>query len=184
MTTRNWYPDNVNNFSRILNVDTYNGRVNIIEPTNPNARFQMFEKIAIQNKATEHRDALNGNWEHNVLAQVFFSAENIQIIQNGLRAEVYAMSNQKIVIPPQNINNLKIIMRSTYLQHAEHYPTHITEQVAKLNRLVLDWCVPQVYGEAVAYLNYCQDQSSLVLPLELPKQVDRAYKQLELKEWF
>jgi hypothetical protein len=181
--TNQIYPENVNNFSRIVNVDTYNGRVNIIEPTNPNARFQMFEKIAVNNKATEHRDALNGNWEHNVIAQVFFSTENIQIIQNGLRAGVYKMSNSKILIPPQNINNLKIVMRSTYLQYAEHYPSNIREQVAKLNKLVLDWCIPEVYGEAVAYLNYCQDQSSLVLPIDLPKQNDRAYKQLELKEW-
>ena len=110
--------------------------------------------------------------------------ENIQIIQNGLRAGVYEMSNHEIVIPPQNIDQLKIIMRSTYLQYAEHYETNIRGQIEKLNRLVLDYAVPTVYGEARGYLKYMQDQSTLVVPLEIPKHHDRQYKQLELKPWF
>jgi hypothetical protein len=75
-------------------------------------------------------------------------------------------------------------MRSIYLQYAEHSPNKITEQVERLNKLVLDYAVPTVYGEAVGYAKYCQDQSTLVVPLELPRHHDRDYKQLELKDWF
>jgi hypothetical protein len=75
-------------------------------------------------------------------------------------------------------------MRSIYLQYAEHNETHITQQVERLNKLVLDYAVPNVYNEAMAYMKYCQDQSSLVVPLELPRHHDREYKQLELKKWF
>jgi hypothetical protein len=167
----------------IIDATKYNGKVNIIEPENPDIQFQMFEKIAIKNKATEYREALCGNWEDNVLAQVFFSKENIQIIQNGLRAGVYKMSDEKFVIPPQNLDTLKIIMRSIYLQYAEHYEDKITQQVEKLNSMVLDYAIPSVYGEAVSYMKYCQDQSSLVVPFEHPLHVDRVYKQLELKKW-
>jgi len=105
-------------------------------------------------------------------------------VQNGLRAGVYKMSNDKFVIAPQNIDTLKVIMRSIYLQYAEHYADNITGQVERLNKLVLDYAVPTVYGEAVGYMKYCQDQSSLVMPMEIPKHHDRQYKQLELKEWF
>ena len=164
--------------------DPYNGRVNIIEPENPDARFQMFERIAVKNKATEYRDANINDFEDTVLSQVFYSAANIQILQNGLRATVYKKSNNRFVIPPQNIDTLKLIMRSVFLQYAEFQPTHITQQVEKLNQIVWETVVPMVYGECVGYLKYMQDQSSLVVPLEWPQQPDRVYKQLELKPWF
>ena len=174
----------IDDANKIIDMERYNGRVNIIEPPSPNIRFQMQEKIAVKNKTTEFREAIGGVWESNVLAQVFFCVENIQIIQNALRAGVYKMSNDQYVIAPQNIDNLKIIMRSIYLQYAEHYADNITQQVERLNKLVLEYAVPSVYNEAMGYMKYCQDQSSLVVPLELPRHHDREYKQLELKKWF
>src|SRR6056300_757724 len=172
----NLAPDSIIKVDNILNAARYNGRINIAEPPSPDAVFKMQEKIAIKNKATEYRDALGGNLEDNVLAQVYFSAGNIQIIQNGLRAGVYKASQNKFVIAPQNIDTLKIIMRSIYLQHAEHREDDITGQVERLNQLVLDYSIPSVYNSAVSYMKYCQDQSTLVVPLELPRSHDRDYK--------
>ena len=177
-------PESIDNVKSILNLERYNGRVNILEPPSPEIRFQMQEKIAIKNKTSEYREALGGIWESNVLAQVYFSAGNIQILQNGLRAGVHKMSKEEFVIPEQNIDNLKIIMRSIYLQYAEHHETNITSQVERLNKLVLEYAIPAVYNEAIAYMKYCQDQSSLVMPFDLPRHHDREYKQLELKKWF
>ena len=169
----------------ILNLDQrYNGRVNIMEPDNPDVRFQMYERIAIKNKATEYRESLTGEWENNLLAKVFFSQGNMQIVQNGLRAGVYELSKNQYVIPPQNIDALKILMRNIYLQYAQHYADNVTQQVERLNDLVLKHCVPLVYNETVGYMKYLQDQSSLVVPLDVPMHHDRNYKQLELKPWF
>jgi hypothetical protein len=176
-------PENIYNEPSILNLERYNGRVNILEPPSPDIRFQMQERIAVKNKATEYREALTGVWETNLLGQVFFSTGNIQILQNGLRAGVYKMSDNKFVVPEQNIDNLKVIMRSIYLQYAQHNSSDITAQVSRLNSLVLDYAVPTVYNEAMGYMKYCQDQSSLVVPLDLPRNHDRDYKQLELKKW-
>ena len=169
--------------NKILDMDKYNGRVNLFDPPNPDVQFKMQERLAVKNKATEFREALDGIWESNVLAQVFFSVGNVQILQNGLRAGVYKKSENRFVIAPQNIDTLKVIMRSTYLQYAEHYEHDITGQVERLNKLVLDYAVPTVYNEAVGYIRYCQDQSTLVLPLEQPRHHDRQYKQLQLKPW-
>jgi hypothetical protein len=71
-----------------------------------------------------------------------------------------------------------------YLQYAEHFPTKITEQVERLNKLVLDYAIPTVYKEVKGYLKYCEDQSTIAMPLEVPRHHDRRYKQLELKPWF
>ena len=174
---------NTDSKDSIIDMGLYNGRVNIVQPPSPNIMFEMQEKMAVKNKTSEYREALGGTWESNVLAQVYFSAENIQIVQNGLRAGVYKLSNDQYVIAPQNVDTLKIIMRSIYLQYAQHHEDKITEQVERLNALVLDYAVPAVYGEVMGYVKYCQDQSTLVVPLELPKHSDREYKQLELKQW-
>ena len=163
-----------------------NGRINIFdgEPTDPNLRFKMQERISIKNKTTEYREALTGTWENNILSQLFFSKENIQIIQNAIRAGVYKMSDNKIVVSPQNIETIKIIMRSTYLQYAEHRAENITEQIERLNKIVLDYCVPTLYNETVGYQKYLEDASTMYKPMENPQPHDRDFKQLMLKQWF
>jgi hypothetical protein len=181
-----WVPyqsfEPVNDIGRLLEGERYNGRVNIATAAeDPDVRFKMHEKLSVKNKASSYYESLNGSWEWNVLAQVFFSQENIQIVQNGIRAGVYKMSEGKLNVPPQNIDTLKIIMRSMYLQYAEHYPKDITGQVEYLNSLVLEYAVTSVYNEAIGYLKYVQDQSTLVVPLEMPLNHDRTYKQLEPK---
>ena len=178
----NMNPVKVDQNDSILNKEALNGRINIIDVPQ-HIQFQIQEKIAVKNKTSEYREALSGVWENHVLSQVYFSAENIQIIQNGLRAGVYKMSGDKYVIAPQNMDTLKIIMRSIYLQYAEHREDDITGQVSTLNQMVLDYAVPNVFNEAEGYVKYCRDQSTLVTPLDLPKPSDKEYKQLELKPW-
>jgi hypothetical protein len=177
-------PTSIESKNMILSENTSIGRINILEEPSPEIRFRMQERIAIKNKTSEYREALNGTLETNLLSRVFFSAENIQIVQNGIRAGVYKMSGNRFVIAPQNIDTLKVIMRSIYLQYAEHKETDITGQISRLNQFVWDYAIPTVYKEAVGYQKYCEDQSTLVLPLEIPQHTDRQYKQLVLKPWF
>ena len=168
----------------ITNQTPYNGRVNLEEPENPDARFQMFERVQAKNKATEYRDAVKGDFQETILSKVFFSEGNIQIIQNGLRAGVYNKSeDRKLIIPNQNIDVLKSIMRHMFLEYAAFQPDNITQQVERLNQYVLDYTVPKVFSESIGYLKYLEDQSRLVVPLALPQQPDRVYKQLELKPY-
>ena len=170
--------------NNILNLDKYNGRVDIMQSPNPDVVFRMQERIAIKNKATSYCEALSGTWEDNPLSQAFFSAANVQILQNAIRAGVYKMSSNKYVVGVPNIDTLKIIMRSTYLQYAEHYEDDVRGQITRLNDVVLGYAVPATYNEAVGYQKYLEDASTLVVPLALPLNHDRQYKQLELKPWF
>lgn len=176
-------PEILDKPNNIINLDKYNGRVDIMQPTDPNTVFKMQERIAIKNKATSYCEALNYTWEDNILSQVYFSAKNIQIIQNGIRYGVYSMSNNKYIVGIPNIDTLKIIMRSTFLQYAEYDLNDVTKEVIKLNKIVLDYAVPATYNEAVGYQKYREDQSTLVVPLDRELPHDRNYKQLELKNW-
>jgi len=169
------------NIARLLEGQKQNGLVDIAILQDPDAMFQMHERVNIRNKPTEYSEALNGTMEWNVLAQVYFSAENMQIIQNALRANVYKLSGGKINIPNQNVDNLKIIMRGIYMEYAEHYPKDIKGQVERLNKLVLDYTVPNLYSEAVFYQHYLVSQSTLPTPIDRPVPNDRTYKPLEFR---
>lgn len=168
-------------YNKNLEKNRFNGRVDVLNQEDPNARFQMFEKIAKRNKSTSYADALEGILETSVLSDVYFSEGNIQILQNAIRSNVYKISNSKYNIPQQNIDQLKIIMRSTFLQYSKNSAIDITGQVEELNQLVLDYCIPFIYNECIGYVKYLQDQSTLVMPLEREQRPDREYKQLQLK---
>ena len=93
------------------------------------------------------------------------------------------MSNGRFLIGDQDEDTLKIIMRSTFLQSATNLPTKITQQVEALNKLVIDYAVPQVFGEAQGYIKYKNDVSTLVVPIERPTST-YSNNTLELKPWF
>jgi hypothetical protein len=141
-----------------------NGRVNILEPIN-NSVFQLYDKIPIDEKTTSYRNALTGNIEGNKLSKTFFSSGNILILQHGLMAGVHRSSGGRFQIGYQNQDTLKIIMRSIFLQHSSNLPTNITQQVEALNKLVLDYAIPQICGEAEGYVKYKNDVSTLPVPL-------------------
>jgi hypothetical protein len=148
----------------------YNGRVLLIgnEPKNP---LMLYERPSVPQSS--FHNALTGNWTNTPLSIAFFSSNNIDIIQNGLRKGVYDMSRGQYLIGKQSDDVLKIIMRSTYLQFAKHNPNiPIKQQIAELNNLVVDYAVNQVYGETQGYLKYLQDVSTLAMPIALPVMTD------------
>jgi hypothetical protein len=75
-------------------------------------------------------------------------------------------------------------MRSVYLQNAANQPNNITQQVAELNKIVLNYCIQQVYSEAQGYLKYIDDASTLVVPIAHPVMADNTDRELEFKTWF
>jgi len=159
-----------------------NGRINIKSP-NTSALFKMYDKIPA-NQCVTFRNATEGLWNDTVLSKAYFSQENIQIIQNGIRAGVYHRSNGQYVVGPQDCDSLKIIMRSVFLQYSANQPSNIPQQIQELNKIVLNYCVQQVYSEAQGYMKYIDDASTLVVPISHPVQSSNRDRQLELKSWF
>jgi hypothetical protein len=159
-----------------------NGRVDIKSP-NTSKLFQMYDKIPA-NQCVTFRNPTEGLWDQTELSQLYFSKENIENLQNGIRAGVYRKSNGQYVIGPQDCDTLKIIMRSVFLQHAANQMSNIREQVHQLNKIVLDYCVKQVYSEAQGYMKYLDDASTLVVPLAPPIMSKDSDRLLEFKSWF
>jgi hypothetical protein len=159
-----------------------NGRVNIKTP-NTSALFEMYDKIPA-NQCVTYRNATEGLWNETPLSQAYFSKQNIQILQNGIRAGIYERSNGQYLIGPQDCDSLKIIMRSVFLQHSANQPNNIPQQIAELNKIVLNYCIQQIYSEAQGYMKYVDDVSTLVVPISHPVQSSNNDKTLEFKSWF
>lgn len=159
-----------------------NGRVDIKSPDTSNL-FSMFDKIPA-NQCASFRNPTEGLWDETYLSKAFFSQQNIQIIQNGIRSGVYNKSNGQYLIGLQDCDPLKIIMRSIYLQYSANQPNNLTQQIEELNKIVLNYCIQQVYGEAQGYLKYIDDASTLVVPIAHPVMANNTDRTLELKTWF
>ena len=163
-------------------MNTFNGRVDIKTP-NTKDLFSMYDKIPANQCAT-FRNPTEGLWNDTSLSVAFFSYENIIILQNGIRAGVYKLYNQQYLIGDQDCDSLKIVMRSVFLQYSANQPNNISEQITELNKIVLDYCIQQVYSEAQGYMIYVNDVSTLVVPIERPVMTSNNDRQLELKSWF
>ena len=160
-----------------------NGRVNIMQP-NTKALFDMCDKLGVNNKCSAYKDAMTGGWENTTLSSTFFSEDNIRALQHGIKTGVYEKSNGKYQIGDQSCDELKTIMRSIFLQYSQNLPSQIVDQVQSLNSIVLEYAVPQVYGEAQSYIQYKRDVSTLVVPMSHPVMSKTNDKQLELKNFF
>lgn len=157
------------------------GRVNILEPPKILNQFELHDKMI--NKSSPYMDAMQGIFYNTELSNTFFSKENIQIIQNGIRAGVYKKSKNTFIIDEQNVDTIKIIMRSIFLQHAINSPDNIKEQIERLNKLVFEFAIPKVYNEAIGYIKYCKDASTIPDPLPPPIMSKLNEKQLEPNIW-
>ena len=159
-----------------------NGRVDILGDNVMDA-FQLYDKIPISGGDNYYKTAMTGNWSNNLLSNTFFSKENMQIVQNGIRAGVHKKSNGRFLIGEQDEDTLKMIMRSIYLQHAKNLPNQISEQVKSLNNMVLDYAIPQVMGEAIGYVKFKNDSSMMYNVMDRPSSTYRN-NTLEWKKWF
>ena len=143
----------------------YNGRVNIVTP-DTKTQFALYDKIPV--KVDTFQDALQGNVYNTQLSDAYFSRENIQMIQNQIRHAIYNVSKEQFLIGEQDNDTLKIIMRSIFLQNSLNLKCNIKGQIATLNQLVLNYCIPQIYGELKGYIRFKEDISTLATPIARP----------------
>tara|TARA_Y100000389_G_scaffold182994_1_gene200063 strand:- start:816 stop:1271 length:456 start_codon:yes stop_codon:yes gene_type:complete len=111
-------------------------------------------------------DALKGNFLKNCLNDVFFSNENVDALQTGMRNMVANKTNGKHIIKRQSDDELKIIMRAIYYQYGLNQTDNILEQVQDLNKKVLEYCVKRILIEIEQYNQYIKDASEMHVPIE------------------
>jgi len=141
------------------------GRVETTTNDNYEA-FQMYRQFGKQTTQSFSAEAVTNVHTRNDISNVFFSPQNIEALQTGIRYYVWKKSCGKFNIDKQNEDELKIVMRSIYLEYAEHRPGRIIEQVKALNEKVLEFCVSKILEEIGMYMFYKKDISILPDPLD------------------
>jgi hypothetical protein len=159
-----------------------NGRVDIKTP-DTSSLFFMYDRIPV-NECVTLRNPTEGLWDETTLSKCFFSRENMDILQNGIRAGIYKKSNEKYIISNQDCDQLKIIMRSVFLQYSANQTSNISQQIQSMNDIVLQYCIQQIYSELKGYLKYVDDISTLVVPIAHPVMANNTDRILEFKSWF
>lgn len=144
-----------------------NGRVtNVMDTITPS--FPLYENIG-QKTDNFKINALQGIQIQSPLSVVYFSQENINSVQKKLRYYVWLRSGKKFVVDKQDELELKIVMRSIYLQYARNLLYDISGQIEQLNQLVLEWCIPRVITEVQQYLYYLDSIQHQPTEIELPR---------------
>ena len=150
-----------------------NGRViNIDNAQRPS--YPLFHQSPEKEKKVFAKNALNGIQENSELSCAYFSRKNIDNLQNLIRYNVFQKSDGKYVVDNQSEIDLKIVMRSIYLQHSPNLQCHIGQQIQFLNNLVVKWCYPKIINEASQYIGYVKSVEKLPVPLEHPKNLSSA----------
>jgi hypothetical protein len=116
-----------------------------------------------------------------LLTFLFFSKGNVDNIQKLIRMIVYKHTKESIDY--QSNTELLVIMRSIFLEFSRHpklidesmsniEKTHLlelyTNEVDRLNQLVIDTCVPLIVSQLQQYLIYLYDASSPLRVIDKP----------------
>jgi len=177
----------INDFAKMhiidkkMKIPSHNGRISL-DPKENGTPFFIQDMIP-KNEKTNYSNATQYMFTPTLLSETYFSLENIEIIQNAIRAKIFEKTNKKYIIDKQDYDQLKIIMRSIFLQNSVHKNNNIKEQIMALNDIVIDYCVPQVYSELLAYVKYKEDISTLAVPIDHPIHLS-VDKTVELNRFF
>jgi hypothetical protein len=117
-----------------------------------------------------------------LLTKLFFSRENVKNIQNLIKFVVHREVEQ--VIDDQSVNELLIVMRSVFLEYSAHPPLidettmnkqqiiilqkKYTNEVHRLNDLVINAIVPKLISQLQQYLDYLRDASTQPYTMDRP----------------
>lgn len=133
---------------------------------------EMIQECNTRSSKSFNQVAIKNIHDCNKLNTLFFSKQNMQIIQNAIRRQIYENSNGEYLISEQDASHLYVVMRSIYLQESDNLSNNIRQQITKLNNLVLDWVVPKIMSNIKQELIYLKDVGKVPDPIPQPTNVN------------
>ena len=140
--------------------------------------FELYQNLGIKT-GNNFYNALNNIHEKTPLASAFFSRENIETIHEAIILGVYKASNNKYKIAKQSESSLEIVMRAMYLQHGKNNNENIDMQVKELDKIVVEYCVPNIMTNVTQYIGYINDIKKPPQIMDMPLDTSNKNKQLQ-----
>lgn len=133
----------------------YNGRIFF----SPDEKFKQYDLYSGSSQPQDTSTNIISNIVvPNAVSRTFFSNTNMERLQSAIVDRVYQVCEKRI--GKQSYEELQIIMKSLYLQYSKNLPTNIEQQVADLNKMVVDECTNRIVPNILQYIGYLQDISS------------------------
>ena len=112
------------------------------------------------------------------LENIFFSDENINLINKLLILSVYKKSNNQFLISQQSQESLLIVMRYIFIEYSRNLPYDIINQIKELNNIVICEILPNIITNITQRIDYlkeieCPKRQLLDLPINVNKTKNR-----------
>jgi hypothetical protein len=161
-------------------MNVINGRINVNGDNN-----LRYKSEKPQPNCSFIGNAVGHQLSRNPLIDLFFSNKNIDALHIGMRNMVYKQTDGRYIIERQSDTELKIVMRSIFLEYARWKPdVDVVVQVRQLNQYVLDFCVKRIISSLNMKQKYLDDIAKLPVPLERAQIMStKGTKVLELKDF-
>jgi len=131
--------------------------------------FELYESMNVANK---EKYGNTGNQQKSKLSDLYYSQANIDYLQDEIVRQVFEKSDGKYRIGKQNEDELIIVMKSIFLQNARNSDIDLQYQIDILNKLILDYCVDNVYINLLQYVKYIDDITKEQTVMDRPQNVD------------
>ncbi len=155
-----------NNSSKIIKTNTFQEAPFILfQDANPKIvqlRNQMIKNIT---RTTE--------CNINDVETLFFSDENIELINKKLILSVWKKSKNQYKIGFQDKDKLLIVMRYIYLEFSRNLPYDLAEQINDLNCLVVNEIIPNIITNFEQKIGYLRDIEKRQAPVPLPQSTSK-----------
>jgi hypothetical protein len=133
------------------------------------APFQLYEN---NNVINDKGSNMSGNFTNSNLSDLYYSQSNINLLQEKIIKGVYKHPDTyQAKISKQSEDELLIIMRSIFLQHCKHQPHNIQQQIQDLNKLIIDYCIPNIVSAIKQYNGYIHDITKKQTVMDKPSYV-------------
>ena len=119
------------------------------------------------------------------LNSVFFSSDNMDLLQRKIHDQVSAMSGGKYSISRQSDDELRVIMRSYYLMFSRNDPSNVAGELEELNSRVVGYASGKIFSEVDFHMFYRKDLEEFTPAIANPVNVGvRGTRTGELKSFF
>lgn len=123
--------------------------------------------------------AIKGIQSNSDLSKLYFSDENMKRLQKQIKNEIFLRTGGEYKIDTdQDGQDLFIVMRSIYMEHAKFLENGIVRQVKELNRKVIEEVVPGIMVNIQQYHGYLKEINGPLKPIDRPVNVGNAGRKI------
>lgn len=137
-------------------------------------KFQQNNNLHFATKSITSKGIL-GDGVYDNLSQIFYSQKNIDKIQHMIKQMVLKKTNNKFKLDDnQDENDLLVVMRAIFLEHAKFLPFDISKQIKELNLRTVNYIVPDMITRIKENYFYIKNMNEPIKPMDLPINVNNA----------